>query len=110
MMCSEQVAMPSSGLAWILPGKRGNHRITAPWDSELVFCFCSFCRLFAHLGQCYVSGKQTTSRKKLSFPMAVFLFDFFFFFTFFLGNTNFGLDGEFLALLCGFKQVAICPS
>lgn len=29
---------------------------------------------------------------------------------FFLGNTNFGLDGEFLASLCGFKQVAICSS
>lgn len=102
--------MPSSGLAWVLLEKGGNHRITAPWDSELVFfCFCSFYRLLAHFGQCYISGEQTTSRKKLSFQMVVFHFDFSFF-TFFLGNTNFGLDGEFLALLCGFKQVAICSS
>lgn len=47
--------------------------------------------------------------KKLNFPMLVLVLNYFFTF-FFLGNTNFGLDGEFLSMLWGFTQVAICPS
>lgn len=55
---------------------------------------------------------KPTPGKSLVFQRLFYFFYFnFIFFTFFsLGNTNFGLDGEFLSLLWGFTQVAICPS
>lgn len=51
-------------------------------------------------------GKSLVFQRLFSFFILILFFSLFFP----LGNTNFGLDGEFLSLLWGFTQVAICPS